>query len=113
MLLLGLTGLTLADGRFVGTNGTAGGQPSPAQNVRGAGILSLGGKVVLNGCTMSNCYLKGGNAGTNQSLSSTNVTQGGNAIGAAVYSLGGQLNVTNCIFTSNSVLAGGGSDVPI
>ena len=43
-----LNSLTLADARFVGTNGASGNVPFPGQTVRGACILSLGGNLSLN-----------------------------------------------------------------
>lgn len=106
-----LNGLTLADGRFVGSNGTSGGTPQPGQDVRGACILSLGGNLVLNSCTLTNCYLQGGDAGTNNSLGSSATAKGGDAMGSAIFCLGGYLNATNCSVIGNTTSAGLGSGV--
>jgi hypothetical protein len=91
-----LRGVTLADGRVVGTNGTSGGQ-----NVQGACILSLGGNLIMNTCTLTNCYLKGGD--------STNAAKGGDALGAAIFCIGGYLKATNSHVIGSTASGGSGS----
>jgi hypothetical protein len=99
-----LKGLTLADGRVIGTNGLDGHPATPGQDVSGAAILNLGGNLVLNGCTFTNHYLQGGSGGSD--LSGGNGARGGNAIGAAICSLGGELNLTNCLIVDNAAVGG-------
>jgi hypothetical protein len=64
-----IKGLTLADGRVIGTNGLDGHPATPGQDVGGAAILNLGGNLVLNGCTLTNQYLHGGSGGSDLSFS--------------------------------------------
>src|SRR5581483_4239059 len=102
-----LKSLTLADGRVIGTNGLDGHPATPGQDVRGAAILNLGGNLVLNDCTLTNHYLKGGAGGSDLSFTTNaNGGRGGNAIGAAICSLGGELNLTNCLIVGNAAVGG-------
>jgi hypothetical protein len=90
--------LTLADGRYIGTNGinkpVLDGEPA-----YGGAIYNQGGTVDLLSCVLSNNAALGGNG----SMKSTNA---GVAQGGAVYNLAGALNVTNSSFLSNSVTGG-------
>jgi len=104
-----IKGLTLADGRVIGTNGLDGHPATPGQDVRGAAILNLGGNLVLNGCTLTNHYLQGGSGGSD--LPNGNGARGGNAIGGAVWSLGGKLNFTNCLIVGNTAIGGTGGSI--
>lgn len=104
-----LKGLTLADGRVIGTNGLDGHPATPGQDVGGAAILNLGGNLALNGCTLTNHYLQGGSGGSDFTTSTNgNGARGGNAIGAAICNLGGELNLTNCLIVGNAAIGGNG-----
>jgi hypothetical protein len=88
--------LTLADGKVVVTN------PSlPAQDANGAGILNLGGTVILNGCAITGCYVQGGPGGGP-------FTPGGHGQGAALCNFGGHVSLTNCTLVGNSASCGPG-----
>ncbi len=107
-----VNGLTLADGRFVGANGADGDPPAPGQDGSGAGILNLGGTVNLTGCTLTNHFVQGGNAGRDAANPSNNTGLGGNGLGAALCNLGGSVNLTNCTLTANAAQGGQGSAAP-
>jgi hypothetical protein len=98
-------GLTLADGAVVGTNGPASDPSLPGGDADGAGILNLGGRVVLTGCTLTNLSVKGGNA-SQQFIETELFGNGGRGLGAAIYSLGGALTLTNCTLSSNMATGG-------
>jgi len=71
--------------------------------------LSRAGRVTLTGCTLTNHVVQGGNAGQDLTNPPGNTGKGGNAMGAAIYSIGGTLNLTNCIVSGNAATAGEGS----
>lgn len=104
-----LKGLTLANGRFLGANGANGNPPAPGQDGSGAGILNLGGTVNLTGCTLTNHFVQGGNAGLDVANDSNNKGRGGGGLGAAIGSLGGSVNLTNCLVAGNAAQGGQGS----
>jgi hypothetical protein len=91
--------LTVANGFHMG--------PSPVTGAggdgRGAGLLNLGGTVVLRDCVLTNHSVLGGTG-------ATFADSGGQGLGAAICNLGGQLSLTNCIFSENQ--ATGGSPPP-
>jgi hypothetical protein len=100
-------GLTLADGRAVGTNGVDGGSAESAKGEagRGGGILNQGGVVILNHCTLTNCSAQGGNS----AVSSQGDWTGGAGWGGAICNLGGQLHLTNCVLSGNACSGGLGA----
>jgi hypothetical protein len=109
-----VSGLTLANGRFVGANG-ADGAPTPpqvGQDGFGGGILSLGGTVALTDCALTNHLVQGGSSGKDFSDPSPVYVAGGAGYGAALCNLGGALSLTNCLLAANSAL-GGTSTPPV
>jgi hypothetical protein len=104
-----LRGLSLADGLVAGADGQDGDPAPSGQDGYGAGILNLGGTLRLTDCTLSNCIVQGGNAGTDQANGSGNTRSGGRGVGAALCNLGGQVYLTNCAFTANRATGGQGS----
>jgi predicted outer membrane repeat protein len=104
-----ISGLTIADGRVLGTAG----------NVEQDGGMARGGAIfnqsvlALNDCVLTNCLAQGGQGGGTISGFAGN---GGNAFGGAIANIG-TLSITNCSIAGNSavggtggVATGGGSD---
>jgi Immunoglobulin domain len=104
---LSIKSLTVADGQFIATNAPNGDPAPPGPDGFGAGIVSLGGTVALTGCTLTNNFVQGGNAG--QDSSGHNTGHGGKALGAALCNFGGQVNLTNCVLAGNGGSGGLGS----
>jgi hypothetical protein len=103
---LRLHGLTLANGRSIGTNGAIG---RDGESVGGAAILNLGGTVGLVDCVLSNNHAMAGRGGDIVSQSAGgNVGNGGEAAGGAISSLAGSLVISNCLLVANSVTGGRG-----
>ncbi len=91
--------LTVADGFHMGPSAVSG----AGGDGRGAGLLNLGGTVVLRDCVLTNHSVLGGTG-------ATFADSGGQGLGAAICNLGGQLSLTNCIVSDNR--ATGGSPPP-
>ena len=97
----GLTGLMLADGYFIGANGTTWATypppiyPDPGQDAAGGCILNRGGTLTLLNCTLTNHLAQGGNAGL--APPPYPYGAGGQGLGGAICSLDGQVNLTNCL----------------
>ena len=98
------SGLTLANGNYVGANGESASPGSPGQDGSGAGVLNLGGTVALTGCALTNHYAQGGTGG--MGVPEEGFSPGGSAYGAAICNQGGTVNLTNCILAGNSTLGG-------
>jgi hypothetical protein len=100
-------GMTFADGFGVGFNGTNGTPAQSGGDGCGAGILNLGGVVGLTNCVMTNCFVRGGDAGVD---TGTNVstTQGGRGLGAAICNRGGQLTLQGCLIADCTAIGGRG-----
>ncbi|MDB6038278.1 MAG: hypothetical protein JWM99_2119 [Verrucomicrobiales bacterium] len=93
-------GLTITNGKQMGTNG------SPAGSVFGAGIYNAGGHVFLTNCLLlSNVCIGGSEMVAGQSGR-------GQAFGAAIYSVGGSLAINHTLISSNKCQGGrgGGGD---
>ncbi len=103
-----LNRLSLANGRYVGTNGASGGAPGPGQDAFGAGILNLGATVALTDCALTDHSSQGGSAGSGPAFDSPSLA-GGNGFGAALCNLGGTMGLTNCLLAGNMALGGAGS----
>jgi hypothetical protein len=101
-----LRNLTVSNGRLVGTNAING---NSAQPTFGAAIYSDHGIVTLDGCTLSGHSVLGGNGAVGTSNNNP-AGIGGEAGGAAVYNVGGQLMVTNSVFSGNSAVGGTGGN---
>ena len=104
-----VNGLTLANGRAVGTNGVDGLNGAPTevgQDGFGGGILILGGTVALTGCALTNHSAQGGNSGVDYLYEEIWYRPGGTGYGAALCNLGGALSLTNCLLAANSALGG-------
>jgi fibronectin-binding autotransporter adhesin len=104
---LTINNLTIANGRIVGTNGAPGADDPVERNgesVFGGGLFNDGGRVVLNGCILSNNAAVGGNDG---------YEEGRNASGGAIYSKGGSIRIRNSLLADNSCFGGRGGDAPI
>lgn len=93
-------GLTITNGKQMGTNGT------PAGTAFGAGIYNAGGHVSLTNCfLLSNVCIGGSEMIAGQAGS-------GQAFGAAIYSVGGSLTINHTLISSNLCQGGrgGGGD---
>jgi hypothetical protein len=101
-------GLVLTDGAVIGTNGPSSNTTLPGGDAFGAGILNLGGKLILTDCALSNHTVQGGDAAYVFG-GFTNTGNGGKGFGAAIYSIGGSLSVTNCSLIQNVAKGGNGS----
>ena len=100
-----LSGLTIADGRVVGTNGTSGGV---GETVYGAGLLRLDsvyGYIV----TVSNCLFLANSTfgGGGSAVYPGNGSTGGGAYGGAVFN-NSTLVMKNCCITGNQAIGGNG-----
>ena len=104
----GVTALTLADGRFVGANGTT--APNPGQEGGGGCILNQSGTLTLVNCALTNHLAQGGNAGRDGD--GYFAGNGGVGKGGAVCSLGGQVNLTNCLVVGCASAGGLGCASP-
>lgn len=91
-----LKGLTLTDGWVLAPRQTT---PTPSQDSYGGGILNEGGWVRLEGCTITNCLVRGVEGCCVRS---------GDGFGGALCNLGGGLLLTNCTLAGNT--AWGGTD---
>lgn len=100
-------GLVLANGRVLGANGVAGSPPFPGEPARGAAILNQGGTVTLIDCTLTNHFVRGGDAGADPSGKEGGA--GGAAFGGAIWSFAGDLILTNCLLANNRAEGGKGS----
>ncbi len=100
------TGVTFANGRVDGTNGTAGTSttaPQPGGDGCGAGLWNRGGVVALTNCVLTNFIVQGGSPGA---LTSTNYSPSaaGRGLGAAICNLGGRVTLEACRLLGNSAL---------
>jgi hypothetical protein len=105
---LSMRGLALANGLVVGTNGAGGHPAQNGQDAFGAGILNLGGMLVLNDCWITNHSVLGGKGGNESG--NTNYSKGGDGMGAAICAFGGSVLLTNCHFSQNIAVGGDGGD---
>ncbi len=98
------TGVTFANGRFAGTNGSAGTTnlaPQPGGDGCGAGVLNLGGVIGLTNCVLTNFIVQGGSPGM---LTVTNFAPAtsGRGLGAAICNLGGRVVLQSCRLLDNT-----------
>ena len=100
--------LTLANGRYLGTNGGIAPAAKPGGDGCGAGILNLGGVVALTNCVLTNFYVRGGDAGDVAS-NTTNGLPGGRGLGAAICNHGGRVALQSCQLTDNFAKGGKGN----
>ncbi len=97
--IISVSGLTICDGRLLGTNGAVG---KNGEDVKGAGILNEA-TLTLAGCVISNNIATAGQGGpTNQFGDSGN---GGNASGGGIES-SGPLAMSQCSVVSNAATGG-------
>ena len=106
---------TLTGGSVIGANGVNGvgvdgGGATSGGNGAGAGILNLGGTLILTDCTLTNHVAQGGMAGGGDP-EIYDMPNGGDGLGGAIYSAGGVVNLTNCILVANAAVGGLG-DIP-
>jgi hypothetical protein len=99
-----LRNLTVSGVQLVKTNSTNGDDGTAAL---GAALYIDRGVVTLDGCTFVNHDVTGGAGADGVKLGATG-GNGGPGAGAAVYNSGGQLLVTNCVFSGNSATGGRG-----
>jgi len=95
-----ISGLTLANGRNVGT---AGGFEQNGAQARGGGIFNQT-TLALNDCILSNNVVAGGAGGPTDFGFAGG---GGNGLGGAIANIG-TLNLTNCYLAANSAQGGSG-----
>ena len=95
------TGVTLANGRFDGTNGASTSPPQPGGDGCGAGILNLGGTIGLTNCVLTNFIVTGGSPGV---VTATNVAAAasGRGLGAALCNLGGRVALQSSRLVNNA-----------
>jgi len=93
---VGISGLTISNGRAAGTNGATG-------TVGQGGAILNAGSLTLTECAFTSNTAQGGSG------SGTGAT-GGKGQGGAIFSTGPLLTVQRCTFTSNSVTGGGGGN---
>ncbi len=103
-VVFSLVGVTLADGRHLGTNSPFATDGEPAF---GGAICNDGGRLDLIDCVFTNHGAFGGHGGINGTCN-TPAGKGGNGCGGAVFNCSGELNNTNTLFHSNRATGGGG-----
>jgi hypothetical protein len=95
-----ISGLTLANGRLVGS---AGGFEQDGAQARGGGVFNQT-TLTLNDCILSNNVVLGGQGGA---TGSGFAGGGGNGLGGAIANIG-TLTMTNCYLAANSASGGSG-----
>ncbi|MGO8698671.1 MAG: choice-of-anchor Q domain-containing protein [Limisphaerales bacterium] len=101
-----------------GGEGCEDGAGGPGGDARGAGLLSVSGSVSLLGTTFSSNLALGGDGAVGTSVFGVSVADytagnggaGGQAAGGGASLDGGTLNIVNCTFVSNTILAGIGNN---
>jgi hypothetical protein len=94
---LSILNLTIANGRYRGTNAVTGSFNGRGESAFGAAIYNDGGIVDLTNCALTNNSVMGGNG----AIPMFGNSLGGAGGGAAVFNNGGTLNVTNSLFQLN------------
>jgi fibronectin-binding autotransporter adhesin len=108
-LTLRLINLTLANGRFVGSDGQTN---QPGDPAFGGSIYNAGGTLELTGCKLINNQALGGNGGLPVSTNHPAIpgepkgTDGGPAYGGAIYSSNGGIRMTGCLLSGNTCAGG-------
>lgn len=104
-----MEGVALANGRVAVPASLPGSPPLAGSDARGAAILNQGGRVTLIDCTVTNHFVRGGDAGadTAQQIGAP----GGSGHGAGIWSFAGELYLTNCVFADNRAEGGLASSV--
>jgi hypothetical protein len=99
-----LRGLTVSGAQLAGVAATGG---QDGLSVLGAALYIDHGMVTLDGCTFANHSVSAGK-GSDAVNSGEDGGDGGLGAGAAVYNTGGQLFITNCVFSANQAIGGQG-----